>query len=79
MTMRTHLDDHDGLLNDVGDLRLDQLEEDVDAAVGGALDLDSADANGAHGLADKVHVDLGGVPEHTHGALCGGADAPRQS
>lgn len=42
----TDLDDHDGLLNDVVDLGLDQVKENLNAAVGGPLDLDGANANG---------------------------------
>ena len=55
------LDDNDTLLNDVVDLGLDEFEEDSDAALGGTLELNGAPADSTDGLADEVHVDLGGV------------------
>jgi len=55
--------DHDnGLLYNVVDLGVDQVQQDVHASLGGGLDLDGASANGAHGLAHEVNVDFRGVP-----------------
>ena len=51
--------DHDrGLLHDVGDAGGYELEKDVDAGLGGFFDLDGEFANGAHGFADEVDVNL---------------------
>eukprot|EP00968_Pinguiococcus_pyrenoidosus_P010320 scaffold805_cov251-Pinguiococcus_pyrenoidosus.AAC.5 len=55
------LDHDDRLLHDVVDARLDELEKHGDAALRGALELDGAAADGAHGAAHEVHVDLRGV------------------
>jgi len=48
-------------LDDVVDLGLNEVKEDFNAAVGGPLDLDGADSNGAHRLANKVNINFGGV------------------
>mmetsp|Transcript_777 Transcript_777/g.3202 ORF Transcript_777/g.3202 Transcript_777/m.3202 type:complete len:716 (+) Transcript_777:454-2601(+) len=55
------LDHDDRLLHDVVDACLDELEKHGDAALRGALELDGAAADGAHGAAHEVHVDLRGV------------------
>mmetsp|Transcript_15997 Transcript_15997/g.41525 ORF Transcript_15997/g.41525 Transcript_15997/m.41525 type:complete len:1014 (+) Transcript_15997:689-3730(+) len=55
------LDHDDGLLDDVVDLGLDQLQQDIDAALRGALQGHSAAPDGANRLAHEVHVHLGGV------------------
>ena len=54
--------DHDRrLLHDVTRPRMDQLEQHIDAALGGRLNRNRTLANRADGAAHKVHVDLGGV------------------
>mmetsp|Transcript_12023 Transcript_12023/g.35567 ORF Transcript_12023/g.35567 Transcript_12023/m.35567 type:complete len:610 (-) Transcript_12023:1065-2894(-) len=60
------LDDDDRLLHHVVDLRLDELEQHVDAALGGALELDRAPPDGAHGPAHELDVHLGGVLLELH-------------
>lgn len=55
-------DHNGGLLDDVGDLGGDEVEEDVDAGLCGLFELDGELADGADGLADEVDVDLGRVP-----------------
>jgi len=57
----TNLDDNNGLLDDVVDLCLDQVEQDFNAAVGGPLNLHGTNANGADGLAHKVDINFRGV------------------
>jgi hypothetical protein len=49
-------------LNDIADASVDEVEQDVDAALGGHLDLDGALPNRADRFADKVDVDLRGIP-----------------
>ena len=55
------LDDNDGLLYYVVNFGLNQLQQHVDAAFGGPLQLDRCPANGADGAADKVDIDFLGV------------------
>ena len=62
MERRAHLDDDDRLLDDVADARRDEVEQDVDAALCGLLDLDGALTDGPDRLAHEVDVDLGRVP-----------------
>lgn len=59
---QTDLNHHDRLLHDVTDPRRNQVKEDVDTALGGALNLDRTLSNRPNRLADKIDVDLGGVP-----------------
>ena len=54
-------DDHGRLLDDVVDLGADQLEQHLDAARRGALQLDRAPPDRAHRLADKLDVHHLGV------------------
>ena len=61
-----NLDDDDGLLHDVVDLGLDEVEQRADAAFRRLLHLYGAASDGAHGLAHKVHVNLRGVSTNTH-------------
>lgn len=60
-SQKIYLDHHDGLLDDIVHLGLDELQKDLNAAVRGPLNLDCADADGTHGLADKVNIDFGRV------------------
>ena len=60
-----NLDDDDGLLHDVVDLGLNEVEQRADAAFRRLLHLDGAASDGAHRLAHKVHVNLRGVPTNT--------------
>eukprot|EP01137_Pigoraptor_chileana_P028939 Opistho-2@13440 len=54
--------DHDnGLLHNIVDLRLDELEERLDATLSGALNLDGAASNGTDRLAHEVHINLRGI------------------
>lgn len=54
--------DHDrGFLHDIGHFGGDELQERVDAATGGGLNLDGEFADRADGLADEMDVDFGGV------------------
>ena len=62
----THLDDDDGLLHDVVDLGLDEVEQRADAAFRRLLHLDGTTSDGAHRLAHKVHVNLCSIPTSTH-------------
>ena len=53
-------DEHD-LLDDVADLALEEVEQNVDASVGGGLEFDGAARDGADRRADEGHVRLHGV------------------
>lgn len=52
------LDDDDGFLDDVGDFRLHEGDEDGDAEVGGGVDFDGETADGADGFAHEIDVDF---------------------
>lgn len=55
---KPHLNDNDGLLQHIVDLGLDQLEKNIDATLGGALQLDGAAADSPYGLPNEFHVHL---------------------
>lgn len=50
------------LLDDVGNLRVDQFQQSVDALFCGGLDLDGELSDGTHCLAHEVDVDLSRIP-----------------
>ena len=60
------LDDDHSLLHHVVDLGLDELEQHVDAALGGALELDRATADGSHRTTYEFDVHLGGILLELH-------------
>jgi hypothetical protein len=49
-------DDHDCLLKYVRDFAVNQLEENFNARIGSAGDLDSETTNGANSFANKVDI-----------------------
>lgn len=56
-----HLDNDDGFLDDIVDLGLNQFEQGRDTPLSGRFDLDCQTTNGAHCLADKIHINFCGI------------------
>lgn len=59
----TYFDDNDGLLDNIVDFGLNELDQRGHTLLGRLFDLNGASADGSHRFAHKVHVDLSGVSE----------------
>lgn len=54
-------DNDDGLLDNIVDLCLDQLQQDIDAALSSPFKTDGTPPNGSHTSAHKVDIHLSGI------------------
>lgn len=62
----SYLDDHNGLLNNITDSSLNQIQQHLDASWSCGFDLDCSLTDGFHRLSNEIDIHLRGIPSEYH-------------